>query len=239
MKKGSAQTDAERQTSNAALPHLQAIFARIHSTTCFSSRRLGTLASLTDVAGNLDAVHCTVCHSLLLADAFNDHLPSCRPAAAPTGQTGKAKISTSHGQAAAHDNSISHSKAGKKQHGKGSRKPPIGPSRFAAEQAKHLLQEPAHQAQISWQWFGRPAATHQGTVISNSDAAALDSSLHAHVPRDPARQHPASGVSRKRRAWAYASHLSRSSPDMDAVHDPALPPRFPQSVCRKQQRRCR
>ena len=239
LKKGSTHTNAECQSVNTALSHLQAIFASIHSTTCFPSRRLGTLASLTDAAGSLDAVRCTVCHSLLLRQAFIDHIASCRAVAAPAGQTLIEKISRALVQVAAHAKAIGQSKAGKKQHSKGSRKPPIGPSRFATEQANHLLPQPAHQAQSSWQWLARPAATQQGGATSNSDAAALASRPHAQVPGDPARQYPASGVSGRRLAWAYVSHISRSNPAKDAVHDPALPPRFPQSVCRKQQRRCR
>ena len=41
---------------------------------------------------------------------------------------------------------------------------------------------------------------------------------------------------RRRSAWTYEEHLCRNNPDLDAVHDPMLPPRFPQNVTGKRSR---
>jgi len=119
----------------------------IQASTCLPPSRLAALASTSGTGSNskLETVRCTVCHSLLLTAAFDDHLPNCRPCAPqPTAPARASKSTTSQpsttGRAASKAAAAKGAKAGKKTGTKGSKKPPAGPSRFAVEQAKLPLQ---------------------------------------------------------------------------------------------------
>lgn len=130
-----------------ALTEMHANIRGIQASTCLPPSRLAALASTSGTGSNskLETVRCTVCHSLLLTAAFDDHLPNCRPCAPqPTAPARASKSTTSQpsttGRAASKAAAAKGAKAGKKTGTKGSKKPPAGPSRFAVEQAKLPLQ---------------------------------------------------------------------------------------------------
>ena len=261
----SADSQTELQAMDRALATMQANIQSIQATTCLPPSRLAALASTSgrDSNLNLETVRCTVCHSLLLTAAFDDHLPSCRPCPPQTAAAARrTKSSTSQpsssGRPGSKPAAARGGKAGKKGRGKGS-KPPAGPSRFAIEQAKPLPQQqpiPTKSSDDSdLQMMPSHPSLHQPRKAGQSlpHASLPSTSLladHAHpsgVKQQPSiveRQSDASDGNgsdamrwsqkkkRSRNAWSYQEHMSRSNPNVDAVHDPSLPPRFPQSATR-------
>lgn len=271
-----AQSDA--QAKDSALSRLQADIDSINQTTCLPPSRLAALtASSLDQHGHLQAVRCTVCHSLLLTAAFNDHLPRCRPCAPPSAVPSNSSHPSSSGRLTSRPNSARGRAAAKKGkgRGRGSKKPPAGPSRFAMEQGKTPPQRqttprppptdldrqlPAHPSQQH-----QPGQHQHHHPLTEATASALPSA-HDSTEFSPggmsgSQRHPAGmasppaarqhsrdiddeqdrvsqerSVKRSRSAWTYAEHLRRSNPELDAVHDPMLPPRFPHNVTRM---RCR
>ena len=236
----------------------------IQETTCLPPTRLAALASTscTDNAGSLELVRCTVCHSLLLTTAFDDHLPRCRPCDPQSVRPSRSSTPQPRQGSKAGLNAKG-AKGSKKGKGRGSSKPPAGPSRFAIEQAKSAshqtaiaslvhsqpaLQKPRHPMQYPSQappmlqcdsaptmhakqaWptsnVQQPAVldSHQGNGIVSTPASDM-----AHAPQPQSVQRP-------RSAWTYDPGLSRSNPEVDAVHDPSLPPRFPKSVTRSRRK---
>lgn len=266
-----AQTDA--QAKDSALSRLQADIDSIKQTTCLPPSRLAALtASSLDQQGHLQAVRCTVCHSLLLTAAFNDHLPRCRPCAPPSAGPSNSSHPSSSGRLASRPNTARGRAAAKKGkgRGRGSKKPPAGPSRFAMEQGKPLPQRqttPLPPADLDHQLPAHPSQHHQPGQhrhhhpLTEATTSALPSA-HDSTELPPggvpgSQRHPAGmssppasrqhsrdidaeqdrvsqerSMKRSRSAWTYAEHLRRSNPELDAVHDPMLPPRFPHNVTR-------
>ena len=266
---------SEVQAMDTALARLQADIQGIEQTTCLPPSRLAALASRSerDSSDQLETVRCTVCHSLLLNAAFNDHLPSCRPCAPKSALPSKSNTSqpSSSGRQASRPGSARGRAAAKKSKGRGSKKPPAGPSRFAMEQAKppphrqptpktssdsyhHSLAHPSQQHQLQQQQQHQHAWLHS-MLMPQTDLSHSSGMLENDMPAEhlqpasmlssEARKNPGGeeggglGIAswphrtkRSRTAWAYEEHLSRSNPEMDAVNDPMLPPRFPQSVTR-------
>ena len=274
-----AEAQPDAQAMDSALSQLQADIHSIKQTTCLPPSRLAALTASVSGQhgpGDLQAVRCRVCHSLLLAAAFDGHLPRCRPCAPQSAVPSSSSHPTSSGRQASRPGSARGRVAAKKGKGRGSKKPPAGPSRFAMEQAKTPPQRqtpprplpdldhqlPAypsqqHQHQPRQHQHHEPLLTEaaasavplacssinpsgdtavsqkQPAGMSNSHAARRHSS-DADAEQDTASQ--ARGAKRSRTAWTYEEHLCRNNPDLDAVHDPMLPPRFPHSVTRM---RCR
>ena len=267
-----AQCDA--QAKDSALSRLQADIDNIKQTTCLPPSRLAALtASSSDQHGHLQAVRCTVCHSLLLAAAFNDHLPRCRPCALPSAVPSTSSHPSSSGRLASRPNSARGRAAAKKGkgRGRGSKKPPAGPSRFAMEQGKTPPQRqttprppptdfdhqlPAQPSQQQQQHHHPLTEATASALPSDHDSPEFPLGGMSGSQRHPAgtssppaaRQHSKDtdaaqdrvsqerSMTRSRSAWTYAEHLRRSNPELDAVHDPMLPPRFPHNVTRM---RCR
>lgn len=273
------QARSDIQAMDTALLRLQADIQSIEQTTCLPPSRLATLtASSSDGAGHLQAVRCTVCHSLLLAAAFNDHLPRCRPCIPQPAVPSNSSHPSSSGRQGSRLGSGRGRLAAKKGKGRGSKKPPAGPSRFAIEQAKpppqqqptprppsdlhhQLLAHPSQQQQrrlhqhqpmvheaaapVQVTDMFRPAhavgLTCSSTVpggevpASQMQTAGQRHSSQAEAKREAAPQ--ARQAKRSRSAWTYEEHLCRNNPDLDAVHDPMLPPRFPQNVTGKRSRK--
>lgn len=233
---------------STALGRVHESIAVIQRTTCFPKP---SSAPHTDKAGRLQAVRCSVCHSLLLAAAFNNHLPSCRPCSHPVRPTkGNASQPALNGRAATtlHKSGLQ-GKGKKNLQSKGSKKPPAGPSRFAVEQTKHTLQQPvrALQGDASVELLSRMSHAQPDSKPSTAGALTSPEVLHTQSSmRAAASDEPAQAAGQCKRdmssgrlAWTYESHMSRSNPDVDAVHEPTLPPRFPQGVCRTTRRRSR
>ena len=272
-----AEAQPDAQAIDSALSRLQADIHSIERTTCLPSSRLAALtASTSDQhgSGHLQAVRCTVCHSLLLAAAFDDHLPRCRPCAPQSAVPINSSHPSSGGRQASRPGSARGRAAAKKGKGRGSKKPPAGPSRFAMEQAKTPPQRqttPRPLPDIDHQLPTHSSQQHQPhqhqhlqPLLTEAAAPALPLACNDIDPfgdmtislKQPAgisspqaarryssdavaEQHMASQArtaKRKRTAWTYEEHLCRNNPDLDAVHDPMLPPRFPHSVTRM---RCR
>ena len=235
---------------STALTTVRESIAVIQRTTCFPSGKPSS-ATHTDQAGRLQAVRCSVCHSLLLAAAFNKHLPSCRPCSHPNGPTkGNASQPALNGRATSTlHKSGSQGKGKKKVPSKGSKKPPAGPSRFAVEQTKHNLQQPAKalQGDASVELLSRMCHAQPDSKQSTTGTVTGPEVLHTHSGmQTAASEQPAQeaapckpDMTSRRLAWTYQLHMSRSNPDVDAVHEPTLPPRFPQAVCRTSRRRSR
>ena len=243
------QAEAGQQAMNTALARVQDDIITIQSTTCLPSMFTGKLS--TDKAGSLQIVRCSVCHSLLLAAAFNSHLPSCRPCPIPSGPNKSKTSGLLHAKAAsAAHKSASQGKGKKKLQSKGSKKPPAGPSRFAVEQTKQIVQQPGFRpapSDASVELLSRSSDAQPDAKLSKSQPmtdstseaqAGTDLTLSGMPPaRDPGqRDRNASGT---RLAWTYGPHMSRKNPELDAVNDPALPPRFPYNVCRTSKRKSR
>ena len=268
----SAQGQAEIQAMDIALNEMQANIQGIQASTCLPPSQLAALASISGTGGSskLETVRCTVCHSLLLTVAFDDHLPNCRPCAPqPTAPARASKSTTSQpstaGRAASKAAAAKGAKAGKKMGTKGSKKPPAGPSRFAAEQAKVPLQPlPAAQQSFDdseFQMLPHPPPNHAQPPAPSVYASMPSSSFpsqHIQLPEgmqlpqagNQDRRHEATDgkgtdVARSQRGkrsrlvWTYEEHMSRSNPEADAVHDPSLPPRFPLVATRPRTRRAR
>lgn len=258
-----SKSQAELRAMDIAHTEMHTNIRSIQETTCLPSTRLAALASTlcTDNGGSLELARCTVCHSLLLTTAFDDHLPRCRPcdptSVRPRSSTPQPRQGSKAGLNA------KGAKGSKKGKGRGSSKPPAGPSRFAIEQAKSAyqtafastvhrqpaLQKPQHpmqypsqappllqcdsvpimQAKQAWPTSNvqQPAVldSHQGNGTVSTSAGDM-----AHAPQPQSMQRP-------RSAWTYDPGLSRSNPDVDAVHDPSLPPRFPKNVTRSRRKR--
>ncbi len=249
---------------------MQAHIQSIQQSTCLPPSRLAALASTSgrDGSGRLETVRCSVCHSLLLTAAFNDHLPSCRPCAPPSMAPARpTKSSTSHPSSNSRAaNKVTAAKGGSKGKGKGptgSKKPPAGPSRFAIEQAKPppqplIATKSSDDSDLQMPSNLLPHRLQPPAPFTYAPALSTSHPAH-HVHPSGAMQQPGmgetqmgdrqmgerqknavegrpddmawpKGVKRSRTAWAYEDHMSRSNPDMDAVHDPSLPPRFPQSA---------
>ena len=272
-----AEAQPDAQAMDSALSRLQADIHSIEQTTCLPPSRLAAWTSSSSGqhgSGHLQAVRCTVCHSLLLAAAFDDHLPRCRPCAPQSAVPSNSSHPSSSGRQASRPGSARGRAAAKKGKGRGSKKPPAGPSRFAMEQAKTPPQRqtpPRPLADLDHQLPAHSSEQHQPRqhqhhqpLLTEAAAAAVPlacssidlsgdmilsqkqpvgtsiphaarrHSSDADVEQDMASQ--ARGAKRSRTAWTYEEHLCRSNPDLDAVHDPMLPPRFPHSVTRM---RCR
>lgn len=275
------------QAMDTALSRLQADIQSIQRTTCLPPSRLTALMASSSGkhgAGDMQAVRCTVCHSLLLAAAFNDHLPRCRPCAPQPALPSNSSHPSSSGRQGSRPGSGRGRHAAKKGKGRGSKKPPAGPSRFAMEQAKPPPQQqptPGPPPDLHHQLLAHPSQPHQqphphqheqpppGEVPAAVQATGMlrpahtvDLAFSIRVPggEPPARQMPAAGMSishaagrhssqadaeqeaapqakRKRTAWTYEEHMCRNNPDLDAVHDPMLPPRFPQNVTGRRSRK--
>ena len=269
----SAQGQAEIQAMDIDLTEMQANIKGIQASTCLPPSRLAALASTSGTGRNnkLETVRCTVCHSLLLTAAFDDHLPNCRPCAPqPTAPARASKSTTSQpsttGRAASKAAAAKGAKAGKKMGTKGSKKPPAGPSRFAAEQAKLPLQPLPAARQSSedseCQLPPHPLSNHSQPPAPSVYASIASSSSFPSQHIQPQegmqlqqagnqdRRHEATDgkdtdmarsqrAKRSRLVWTYEEHMSRSNPEADAVHDPSLPPRFPLVATRPRTRRAR
>lgn len=255
-----------------ALTEMHANILGIQASTCLPPSRLAALASTSGTGSNskLETVRCTVCHSLLLIAAFDDHLPNCRPCPPqPTAPARASKSTTSQpsttGRAASKAAAAKAAKAGKKTGTKGSKKPPAGPSRFAAEQAKVPLQPLPAARQSSddseFQLPPHPPSNHAQPPAPSVYASVPSSSFpsqHIQLPEgmqlqqagNQDRRHEATdgkdtdmarsqGAKRSRLVWTYGERMSRSNPEVDAVHDPSLPPRFPLVATRPRTRRAR
>ncbi|KAA6423814.1 MAG: hypothetical protein FRX49_06385 [Trebouxia sp. A1-2] len=252
-----------------ALTEMHANIKGIQASTCLPPSRLAALVPTSSTGSNskLETVRCTVCHSLLLTAAFDDHLPDCRPCAPQPKAPARASKSTTSqpsttGRAASKAAAAKGTKAGKKT---GSKKPPAGPSRFAAEQAKVSLQPlPAARQSSDESEFQLPPKqpSNHAQLPAPSVYASMPSSSfpsqHIQPPEgmqlqqagDQDRRHEAidgkdadmarsQGGKRSRLVWTYQEHMSRSNPEADAVHDPSLPPRFPLVATRPRTRRAR
>lgn len=271
------------QAMDTALSRLQADIQSIQRTTCLPPSRLTALMASSSGkhgAGHMQAVRCTVCHSLLLAAAFNDHLPRCRPCAPQPALPSNSSHPSSSGRQGSRPGNGRGRHAAKKGKGRGSKKPPPGPSRFAMEQAKPPPQQqptPRPPPNLHHQLLAHPSQPHQqhqheqplpGEVPAAVLATGMlrpphtvDLTFSIGVPggEPPASQMPAVGMStsqaagrhssqadaeqeaapqakRRRTAWTYEEHMCRNNPDVDAVHDPMLPPRFPQNVTGRRSR---
>ncbi|DBB06515.1 hypothetical protein WJX77_008481 [Trebouxia sp. C0004] len=268
----SAQGQAELQAMDMALTEMHANIKGIQASTCLPPSRLAALASIsgTGSTNRLETVRCTVCHSLLLNAAFDDHLPNCRPCAIqPTAPARASKSTTSQpsttGRAASKAAAAKGAKAGKKTGTKGSKKPPAGPSRFAAEQAKVPLQPLPAARQSSddseLQLPSHPPSHHAQAPAPHVYASMPSSSFPSQHTQSPEgmqlqqagnhdRRHDAtdgkgtesSGSQRAKRSrlvWTYEEHMSRSNQEADAVHDLSLPPRFPLVATRPRTRTAR
>ena len=265
-----AETGPDAQAKNSALSRLQADIHSIARTTCLPPSRLAALTASSSQQhgrGHLQAVRCTVCHSLLLAAAFDDHLPRCRPCAPQSAVPSNSSQPCSSGRQASRPGSARGRAAAKKGRGRGSKKPPAGPSRFAMEQAKTPPQRqttPRPLSNLDHQLPAHPSQQHQSRqhqhlhpLLTEEAAYALPSACNSIDPSgdiSTSQKQPAGVVSphadssnagaeqelasqarrakRSRTAWTYEEHLCRNNPDLDAVHDPMLPPRFPHSVTR-------
>ena len=260
---------------DTALLRLQADIHSIEQTTCLPPTKLAALtASSSGNHGHLQAVRCTVCHSLLLTAAFNDHLPRCRPCAPQSAVPSNSSHPSSSGRQASRPGSTRGRGASKKGKGRGSKKPPAGPSRFAMEQAKtppqqqatarppphlqhHLPSHSSQQHQAQQHQHKQPplfeatvpvVGLASGSKVPPGDMSASQVQAAGMSSSYAARQHSMAEegemgmepqprrAKRSRTAWTYEEHLCRDNPDLDAVHDPMLPPRFPQNVTRL---RCR
>ena len=152
---------------DSALSRLQADIHSIEQTTCLLPSKLAALtASVSDQrgSGHLQAVRCTVCHSLLLAAAFDDHLTRCRPCAPQSAVPSNSSHPSSSGRQASRPGSARGRPAAKKGKGRGSKKPPAGPSRFAMEQAKTPPQQqtlPKPLPDLDHQLRAHPSQQHQ------------------------------------------------------------------------------
>lgn len=246
-----ATAPSHQQDLNSALGRMQENLVSIQQTTCIplaESSKVSLVSGL-NTADSLQMLRCSVCHSLLLSAAFNKHLPSCRPCSVPN-KTSKSKLTQpSNGRAAsAGHKASSQGKGKKKAQSKGSKKPPAGPSRFAMEQTKAGMQQAVTrslQGDASVEVRGNVSHAQPGMMPSSTEPLL--------APRGQSEVHPASeleGAVKEcsqsqteapgtRLAWTYEPCMSRSNPDLDAVNDPDLPPRFPHSVCRVARRRSR
>lgn len=244
----------EQKDMSKALASMQEHLATIQQTTCLPDAGDSKLSSVSGFgkADKLQLVRCSVCHSLLLSAAFNGHLPNCQPSQVP------ANVKSSNiAQSAANDKAASAShKAGsqgkvkKKMQGRGSKKPPAGPSRFAVEQVKQEMQQPlprCFQANACMDVLSRDSHAQLASVPSNLGSSikpesqahsGLHSTVGAEAPAGYPRQITPEAASR-RLAWTYCRNLSRSNPDLDVINDPAMPPRFPYSACQLARRRSR
>lgn len=263
----SAEAEAELQAMDIALTEMQANIRSIQTSTCLPPSRLASISGR-DSTGKLETTRCIVCHSLLLTTTFNDHLPSCRPCDPQSTLPARRSTASQPilaGGAASRAAAAKGGKASKRGGSKGSKKPPAGPSRFAIQQAKAPPQPVAATRQSSddsdLQLPPHPLPNHLQSPAADTQASVPSSSFPSQQMRPPHsmhRQQPGSsneqyvatgdrpgaltqpqGVKRGRSTWTYEENMSRSNPEVDAVHDPSLPPRFPQAVTRPRTFRAR
>ena len=224
-----AEAQPDAQAMDSALSRLQADIYSIERTTCLPPSRLGALtASTSDQrgSGHLQAVRCTVCHSLLLAAAFDDHLPRCRPCAPQSAVPSNSSHPSSSGRQASRPGSGRGRAAAKKGKGRGSKKPPAGPSRFAVEQAKTPPQRqttPRPLPDLDHQLATQPSQQHQPhqhhhlhPLLTEAAASALPLACNHLDPSGDifvSQQQPA-GISRPHAARRYSSD---TVPEQDMV----------------------